>query len=481
MQCPSCECITRMRSPAGYIENTPVRIHCGNCNTLLTGEFISDGTTATCKFIPSNCQVPKEYDYNYDFYGEASGEVLCHKICKNNNPDLGSLPPFLSPVLISMHNMDIDVCEKYIDYACHISELKLTWDKKVIPYNLFIDRKYDVFIKNYKSEANKWGFELIDEPEIQRYIHCEYLYDFGMIFGNKKIADILIGINYEFNHFSKTKIEEYIEYLMKDDKLKRYQSKMFSIMKNYINIANYIMPALSATFYKNEYSINKIEYGISTCSFEDIKNFYIDSFESLADCCDIIKCLDNLKYREDFKDFGTNMTIDKFNLNTKNGNRIKELKNTEYFSNIFNLKDNSNDLRNAIGHNNYEYDGCSQLLIYSPNKQQADKVHETYLLDVAISCIDLMKNSIILEFIIYELFRESYRYQCADMKLHPLFYKKTNSNNHCPCGSRKKYTKCCKKWVISNKKIIKGFNLPLKSKMRFNNESIMNYIKGCKK
>lgn len=42
IKCPTCNTITRMRTPAGYIYKTPVRIHCGKCNTLLTGEFVSD-------------------------------------------------------------------------------------------------------------------------------------------------------------------------------------------------------------------------------------------------------------------------------------------------------------------------------------------------------------------------------------------------------------------------------------------------------
>lgn len=42
IKCPTCNTITHMRTPAGYIYKTPVRIHCGKCNTLLTGEFVSD-------------------------------------------------------------------------------------------------------------------------------------------------------------------------------------------------------------------------------------------------------------------------------------------------------------------------------------------------------------------------------------------------------------------------------------------------------
>ena len=35
IKCPTCNTITRMRTPAGYIYKTPVRIHCGKYDTIL--------------------------------------------------------------------------------------------------------------------------------------------------------------------------------------------------------------------------------------------------------------------------------------------------------------------------------------------------------------------------------------------------------------------------------------------------------------
>ena len=64
IKCPVCETVTRMRTPAGYIYNTPVRIHCGNCNTLLTGEFISDNEDRRAYYVPGNCKevLPQNYE-----------------------------------------------------------------------------------------------------------------------------------------------------------------------------------------------------------------------------------------------------------------------------------------------------------------------------------------------------------------------------------------------------------------------------------
>ena len=59
IKCPTCNTITRMRTPAGYIYKTPVRIHCGKCNTLLTGEFVSDNEKEKAYYTPNNCEEVK--------------------------------------------------------------------------------------------------------------------------------------------------------------------------------------------------------------------------------------------------------------------------------------------------------------------------------------------------------------------------------------------------------------------------------------
>lgn len=466
IKCPVCGCITRMRSPAGYIENTPVRVHCGKCEALLTGYFVSDSKTLTCYFKPTNCT--QEEPIEYDFYGEASGEVLSHKICKNMNFSK-LVPPFISPAMLNLQNIQLEVNEKYIDFACYISELSSNWDKCRISYDLFTKGQYDTLKIYCAEEAKTIHYTLNNEFDIQRFIHFKYLYDFGMIFGKKKFEDVVIKINYEFYHLNKKQLNEYIQVLINENKLSIAQSKMFSIMNDYIKIALFIMPALSAMQFKEGCIIDKENYGLSTCSFNDIKTFYIDSFETLADCCDIIKCLDNIKYRDGYNDFGTKMTLEKFNNNTKNGNRIKELQRNEFFSEIFNLSGDSNELRNAIGHNDYKYNGLTQALTYVPNKQEPHKIQTVFLIDVAVYCIELMQSSIVLEFLVYELLREFYRDKC-DIKLHPMFYKKAQGSNHCPCGSGKKYSQCCKQWVTTNKNIAPKFLLPCKSNMRMTPE-----------
>lgn len=475
LRCPVCNAITHMRSPAGYIKRTPVRIHCMKCSTLMTGEFISNEETGSCSYIPNNCgQVPRTQS---DFYGEASGEVPVHKICSQENNFFG-LPPFRSPALICMDMIDTDVLEDYINYACHISELTANWDSRIILYNLLLSGNCDLICSKYARDAKKWMCDISDEYGVQKFVHLEYLYDFGYIFGKASLKKLLTEINYEIIHLDKSKLKEMMDNIFTSNQVHDIQSKMFKIMEEYISIALYVMPALSTFFLKKGMLIDTEDYGISTCSFLDIKGFYLDSFESLASYCDIIKCLDNIKYRGGYNNFGSKMDIEKFRYHTKNGNKVKELEPTEFFSAVFGLSNSSYELRNAIGHNDYDYDGFRQEIRYRANKQKPDNERCTYLIDMAKECINLMRSSIVLEFIVFELIREQYRTAGADVFIHPIFYSKTRTQNRCPCGSGKKYGKCCKARIPANKEHIQNFALPHKAHMRMDADDFMQHLRS---
>lgn len=462
LKCPVCNAITHMRSPAGYISRTPVRVHCGKCTTLMTGEFICDESSYTCSFHPINCEsVPRT---QADFYGEASGELPVHKICPRNEDSFG-LPLVLSPAMLFMNLVETEVLEDYINYTCHISELTKNWDRHMILYNLMLARKYDLIREKYSNCAKDWGCNLSNEFEIQKFVHLEYLYNFGYIFGKAQTKRLLNQVNYEIIHLDKSKLREMVDDILTSDRVHDIQSKMFKIMEGYIAVALYVMPALPTFFLKENKLVDKNNYGISTCSFLDIKNFYLDTFESLASCCDIIKCLDNIKFRGSYNNFGTKMTVENFRFHTRNGNKVKELVSTEFFSSVFALSNDAYELRNAIGHNEYEYDGFRQEIHYRPNKRESDTVCSAYLLDVARECISLMRSSIILEFIVFELVREQYRALDVDLYFHPVLYSKAKGQSRCPCGSGKKYARCCKA-KKENKQNIRDFNLPHKANMR---------------
>ncbi len=452
VKCPVCGTITRLRSPAGYVYKTPVRIHCGKCKTLLTGHFISDNENIKAYYTPSNCE--EVYDYDYDYYAEASGELLCTKLKTNNDKSGLLFQPNISPALSILCSIDLEQLDKFINYACYATTLSEHLDDWQIKYDLYLNHHNDLICTKYNKDAKRYGYSLDTEENITRFIYFSLFYDCGGIFKENEILKTLKLINYHFSHMNKTKLKEYIDILMQEERISLVQEKIFLTFKSFIKMIPYLLPALGASFYNDKSSIDKDELGLSTCSFDDIKPFYQDTFEVLSEFCDIIIGLDNIEKRNNYNTFKDKFTMKTFREQTK-GNRIKCLDKNDFFANVFNLKSNSNALRNAIGHNDYEYDGIKQILRYKRNKKD-NVIDETYLLDIAMECIDLMRSVYILTFIIYELLR----YDNNKINLHHLFYQNTKSQNRCPCGSGEKYSKCCKNNIP---KEFKTFSYPHKS------------------
>lgn len=447
-----------MRSPAGYQYSTPVRIHCGKCKTLLSGEFISDDTNIKAYYIPKNCKCVESN--KYDFYGEASGEIICNKI-ERIDGDIKVTPiPKPSPVFSFIYSMSEEDRSRFIDYACYASNLSNDWDNARIKYDLFLNGEFVLLKEKFSDIAYKVGYDLTNEREIFRYIYFSVLFDCTGVFKRKEIKRTLNDINYKITHLNKSSLTEYLTYLESENRLDYLQNKLFGLVSAYFNVVRFLIPAIGYTYYNNPSQVDKETQGLSTCSFLDISKFYLDTFEVLAECCEIVVGLDNIDNRANYNTFTNSLDMLKFR-QQKKGNRIKFLSANEFFSKTFNLNSNSNDLRNAIGHNNYKYDGIMQKIEYTANQNDGEE-KSVYLLDVATECVNLMKCTCIILFYLYELKRFDLILKGYPLDIHSLFYSSVNSPNLCPCGSGKKYRNCCKK-NVSQKTNVNIIDYPQKS------------------
>jgi len=443
LKCPVCGSITRMRTPAGYIYKTPVRIHCGNCDTLMTGEFISDDKKPMAKYVPFNCE---EIDAEaYDYFGEASGELLCHKIIQIHAEGKDIYKPprgWMSPVFAFLDSTTEEDRARFVDYSCYTYTLSEKWDKERIKYDLYLKGKNQLLIENYSEDAKKYGCQLYNDQDVRTYIYRALFHDLGGFFKKKELLQLFRSINHHISHIKTESIDEYLAILRSTNRLETVQGKIFNVVCDFRDVANNLVPALGMLYRKNEDEIDKSLMGISTCSFEDIKYFYQNTFEVLVDCCDLIVGLDNIENRGDCNRFNNGLDLKKFREQAK-GNRIKELKETEFFAKTFALPVASSSLRNAIGHSDYRYVGVKQEISY-PEKTGSDVIFTSYLLDVALECCNMVRSAYVLTIVVGELLRYEQREVGSPMPMHPLMYKGIKTQGRCPCGSGKKYAHCCK-------------------------------------
>ena len=454
IKCPICGTITRMRTPAGYIYKQPVHIHCGKCNTLLSGEFICDNDNVKAYFVPVNCSAIDD-TLNYEYEGQTSGELLSQKITFVEEKERDKMPHTLSPVMEVLFQINQESLSKYIGYAKKIENLKAKWARERISFDLFFDGKYNLIIQNYAATALNNGYSLKDEYDVARYIHYSWFNYANGIFQPNVLNRYLREINYVFFHLDKEEVGKFCGYYFCEKSVFSIEKKLFKTFDDFLKISLNLLPVISTQYYNNPY-VEDEKKGLSTCTFEDVKTFYLDSYELLADLSIVIKALDNIKYRGNYDAFPGVLNFEKLT-KLSNASKVNVLDKTEFFANIFNLNDSANKLRNAIGHNDYEYNGFTQIIKYYPDKTRSNIIYEASLFSVAKACVEQMESAVILAFLFFELYRtmETDKY----LPLHPLFYSKTGSNNHCPCGSGKKYKKCCREYVEKNKRKFKGIDI----------------------
>lgn len=462
VKCPVCDTITRMRTPVGYILKIPVRFHCGGCDTLLTGEFVVDDKKKTAKYVPLNCTEVDPQDC--DYFGEASGEMLCNKIVPFHarGDEIYQFPMGrASPVFDFMTSIPEEDRIRFINYACYGSTLADGWDKNRIKYDLFLKGKSELLIKNYAKEIEHLRCQPDTELGLLQFGYRSLFYDLGGLFKRSDLAKMLKDLNYHFSHMNQDALMLYLTEMRASDRLHTVQEKLFHTMYDFWGVVSNLMPAIGLLFYRNHDGIDKSVQGITTCSFEDIKEFYQNTYESLIDCCDVIVGLDNIENRGDCNAFTTNLDLSKFR-NQSKGNRVKFLNPSEYFTGVFNLPVASSSLRNAIGHSDYEYDGTKQEIRYK-EKTGSSVVLTSYLVDVAMECCNMMRSAYVLAFAVYELSRYELRADDAPMPMHPMLYNRVKSQSRCPCGSGKKYKNCCKPLTDSHYADLSELDYPMKA------------------
>lgn len=194
---------------------------------------------------------------------------------------------------------------------------------------------------------------------------------------------------------------------------------------------------------------------ISTCSFSDIKTFYQDGYESLLTLLFIPVCLDNFVVRGDFQTFDTSYDDANHGRGIRNctqyrkldnGTRVNKMNRNEPYQNVVDIPANRL-LRNGIGHNNIKYDGVSQEVTAFDLKDPSRITTQTSLMEMAVDCIGLARSSVVYSEIILFMLREEFRRESITTIIHPRFYKGIEPNMKCPCGSNRKYKKCCKNVV----------------------------------
>lgn len=429
VKCRICNTITRIRIPMGYINQFPIRIHCGTCKNIISGyvKICSNEPDRGIKF--TNVDVLDEGTPSY--FAEVSGELPCNKVenCQNKNlMDYAAKMPGLNSIIqVGFHNKD-----KFIKNIIDLSNEINRWKDTDVVFNLFKNGKKEYIIKLLK-ELNKKEYLIENDIEVHREIHYTFLKLMQYIFVKEDLKKYILNINKEISIIDMEQYNNLINFLDEKNYLEKAYNEILDMLSEFMNILPNLIPAISAMQYKY---INYKEQGISTCSFEDIKTFYMDAYEKILSFIHIPICLDNIKYRGKYDKFNLSKNFEDF-MKKRKGNKLKEISKEEFFSSMVNFPID-NKLRNAIGHSQYEFDGITQNIKYVPDEKQKEIVENKYLIVMAIECVQLMQYIVILEDLIFQLIWKKNLNKGLKLKVDDIFYKEIKVNEKCPCRKWKK-------------------------------------------
>lgn len=186
--------------------------------------------------------------------------------------------------------------------------------------------------------------------------------------------------------------------------IEEMQALIYKMLSDFIGIYQALIPAIALQYCKDG-SINFDDEGSTTSIFDTVKQFYLDAYEALGNLLVIPVSLNNIKYRGDFNKLSPvdskAISMEDFIGLTK-ARRYHFCLDAEVYTGFLNIIVNPK-LRNAIGHNDVDYNTASQLITYIPNLKDRSKKETKYLLEFENEAVRLFQGILSISEYLYRL------------------------------------------------------------------------------
>lgn len=392
--------------------------------------------------------VNKDFDiiggsfHNADYVVECSGEFPTAK--QAEAADLDGL--VVTPFIRYMNCMKTE--DSYEEFVQAVSQLNAT-AKKWKNYKRILTlakNNSEYLTQEIQKEFSGQFFQCRDESETLRAVHMIEVH--GLYSALRK--DILNDLSFSAGilKMDSAQMKNLIEFLNFHDgfHLEELQELVYKVYDEFMTVYQRLIPALAIQYCK-ENSFDFEHEGSTTSSFDSVKQFYLDAYEALGNLLVIPVALNNIKYRSDINamnpiEKNVNSLEDYIKL-TK-ASRYHFCLDSEVYTSFLKTLVNAK-LRNAIGHNDVEYNSVDQLITYIPNPKDRTKKKTEYLLQFENEAMHMFQAILGVSEYLYRLKELELMY---DGKI-PIMVqervkwpKKIGRNELCPCGSGKKYKRC---------------------------------------
>lgn len=387
IRCRVCGSVTRIRLQVGFLEQHPIVICCGKCGVSLSGNVRIGQKVSSLKFSFTNADVV-DGSSPADYVVECSGEFPTSK----PSPELKDrfYPP--SPFIRNCALMG-DRLDDFSNTIRLLNHARSKWTDFQRILDLFRKGNRQYLCQQIWKVLPKDRYPCRSELEILRAVH---MIEAGVflaalrpdMLGDPPFSAAVLKLERE-------QLSGLVAFLDKTDgySLSELQAAIYKLYGEFIDVYPALIPAIAVQYYEKaapDYS----ELGSSTSTFDTIKQFSLDAYETLGNLLAIPVALDNIKYRGDYTlcrtEEGRQVSLEGF-LRLKKGQRYRLCNSHEAYERklwiVLNTK-----LRNAIGHNDVDYDVFSQKITYVPNPLDRTKKATAYLLEFENETVRLFQS-----------------------------------------------------------------------------------------
>lgn len=401
VKCDFCKEKILLRFQMGYFD-IPFDFYCPNCGISISGTKLINSN----RLILNNAQNIGEDIEDVRYYGNFSTEFLNKKISKFNCLDdiiSDNFGPFMNSVMIFNTN------EEYIQIMDKVSKFlrfKNTIWKNLNPlYELFFNDKLELI----KTPLSNYSNNYIIKNDLDATIALHQLTIIGI--SNIMPANTLkeyIETTYKIMLGKDIKeIFVFIDFLKSKIDFKYLSQKIIQIYDKFIVNFEKYMAVIILSLGDKTSLIDKENYGISTINFENMKLFFVESYELILEMITLPIGLNNIIERKQYNNFSEKSNVKNFNsyFNQSKYNRIKSLISEETFSKNLNM---DRHVRNALSHYDYKLDKKNQIItFYDWNKNKSENI-EMYIFDFALLCYENIKLIVYLNELFYCLKKLNY-------------------------------------------------------------------------
>lgn len=453
--CNICGAVCNLKYQMGFSKKHPIRYKC-TCGISIRGIYQED---IGIRF--ENATKDKK-DGLPDFVVHSSGELLTIPPYAVNSAEDIMMP---TTFILATQMMEY---ERFRREFTHIISYRDNQYPIVRAVNELYNANNIVMLKKTIQEHyDKEGllFPLNNEADILRAVSMINQFQFLDYDGKgttRKVTDLYMETCK--NHSKE--VNDFVLFLSHLNRIQMWKKRIYNLNDQIFSKIDLLIPAIGLEYYKEgKDELLSGAFSITTTSFEEIKQIYVDLYELICELLIVIIGFDNIILKNDFNVINAVKGL--------NVSSLSDVPNMRKKANVLKLVDFNAplekllypclnpDIRNSIGHFSYDSEetagGKGQIIrFYEVNDRT--KYTDVSLVQICYDIWQMYKclgifNELIYHLEIQELMQKGIVPSfCTDKtvrdKMMPFNNgKKIYPNEPCPCGSGKKYKKCCGKFA----------------------------------